>query len=154
MELDTGDIDALVTWSLIRAAHRAERRLTRLLADQGLTPVQFGVLAYLATGESFTQAQLARAVLVRPQSLSGVLAGLEERGLVARGGVRMKGRRNPLELTNAGHQRLSEAWPVVDLVNTARSLNATDAEAEELNRMLLAMLRRPDTDTDPGADGS
>ena len=154
MELDTGDIDALVTWSLIRAAHRAERRLTSLLADQGLTPVQFGVLAYLATGESFTQAQLARAVLVRPQSLSGVLTGLEERGLVARRGARTKGRRNPLELTDAGHQCLGRAWPVVESVNTPQTLGMTDAEADELNRTLLCILRRPDSDTGPGADGS
>lgn len=151
MQVDTGDIDALVTWSLIRAAHRAERRLTRLLADQGLTPVQFGVLAYLATGESFTQAQLARAVLVRPQSLAGVLTGLEERRLVTRRGARTKGRRNPLELTDTGHQRLAEAWPVVGSVNTAGSLGMTDADADELNRMLLALLRQPEVDAEDGA---
>ncbi|WP_432574309.1 MarR family winged helix-turn-helix transcriptional regulator [Kineococcus sp. SYSU DK005] len=140
MELSEDDIDALVTWSLIRAAHRAQRHLTELFAGHGLSPVQFGVLSHLATGTAFTQAELARRVLVRPQSISGVLDGLVERGLVSRGAERSKGRRNPLALTPAGRDLLALVWPAVRGANEPGRLGVSAAEAAELNRVLLRMV--------------
>ncbi|WP_432497737.1 MarR family winged helix-turn-helix transcriptional regulator [Kineococcus gypseus] len=144
MDLTEDDIDALVSWSLIRAAHRVERRLTEVFADHGLSPVQFGVLCHLAAGTSPTQAQLARAVLVRPQSLSGVLDGLVERGLVGRRTERAKGRRNPLALTSAGHDLLAVVWPAVREADGPGRLGLGAAEAAELNRVLLRVLEGPD----------
>lgn len=140
MDLTEADIDALVTWSLIRAAHRAQRDLTALFARHGLSPVQFGVLSHLATGGEFTQAGLARAVLVRPQSLSGVLDGLVERGLVTRESDRARGRRNPLALTPAGHDLLALVWPAVQDANTPGRLGLDAAEAAALNGVLLRMV--------------
>ena len=140
MELTGQDIDALVTWSLIRAAHRAQRDLTEVFAEHGLSPVQFGVLSHLATGAAFTQAQLAREVLVRPQSISGVLDGMVERGLVAREAERAKGRRNPLALTPAGHDLLAVVWPEVRRANRPELLGLSEAEAATLNAVLLRMV--------------
>lgn len=141
MDLTGDDIDALVTWSLIRAAHRAQRDLTALFAEHGLSPVQFGVLSHLATGLPFTRAELARAVLVRPQSLSGVLDGMVERGLVARGSEdRTKGRRNPLTLTPAGRDLLALVWPAVQEANTPGRLGLDEAEVAALNGVLLRMV--------------
>lgn len=140
MDLTRGDIDALVTWSLIRAAHRAERELTVLFAAHGLSPVQFGVLSHLATGAEPTQAQLAREVLVRPQSMSGVLDGMVERGLISRGAERSKGRRNPLTLTREGHELLAAVWPSVQSANRLERLEMTAAEVTALNRVLLKLV--------------
>ncbi|GAA0293559.1 MarR family transcriptional regulator [Kineococcus aurantiacus] len=140
MDLTDADIDALVTWSLIRAAHRAERELTALFAAHGLSPVQFGVLSHLATGTEFTQAQLARAVLVRPQSISGVLDGMVARGLVTRDAERSKGRRNPLALTAAGRDLLAAVWPAVREANRPERLGMSAAEVSALNDVLLRMV--------------
>ncbi|NAZ85254.1 MarR family winged helix-turn-helix transcriptional regulator [Kineococcus indalonis] len=140
MDLTEGDIDALVTWSLIRAAHRAQRELTAVFAEHGLSPVQFGVLSHLATGAQFTQAQLARAVLVRPQSMSGVLDGMVGRGLITRGSERSKGRRNPLALTGAGRELLAAVWPAVREANRPERLGMSAAEVAALNGVLLRMV--------------
>lgn len=80
--------------------------------------MQFGVLSHLATGAEPTQAQPAREVLVRPQSISGVLDGMVARGLVARGSERAEGRRNPLALTAEGRELLAVVWPEVQAANT------------------------------------
>lgn len=146
MDLTTDDLDGLVTWTLIRAAHRAQRELTQLFADHGLSPVQFGVLSHLATGESFTQARLAREVLVRPQSLSGVLDGLVARGLVAREEDRGKGRRNPLVLTAAGQDLLAAVWPRLQDANRPDQLGLAPHEAAALNDVLLRLVREPGVD--------
>nr|WP_269328233.1 MarR family winged helix-turn-helix transcriptional regulator [Kineosporia mesophila] len=137
--MTTHDIDALVTWSLIRAAHRAQRELTQLFAEHGLSPVQFGVLTHLSTGTPMTQAQLAREVLVRPQSISGVLDGLVHRGLISRSEGRSKGRRNPLTLTTAGHDLMSVVWPLVHAANQPDRLGLSATETATLNEILLRL---------------
>lgn len=142
MDVTEDDIDALVTWSLIRAAHRAQRELTALFAHHGLSPVQFGVLSHLGTGTDFTQAQLARKVLVRPQSLSGVLDGMVARDLITRDSERSKGRRNPLTLTPAGRDLLDEVWPSVQAANRPERLGMNATEVAALNGVLLRMVER------------
>ena len=140
MKLTPQDIDGLVQWSLIRAARQAERELTELFAAHGLSPVQFGVLCHLATEAAFTQAQLAREVLVRPQSISGVLDGLESRGLIRREAGRSKGRRNPLTLADEGHALLQKVWPQVHAANQPGRLGLGPAETAALNEALLRMV--------------
>lgn len=141
MRLTTKDLDGLVTWTLIRAAHVAERQLTQLFAEHDLSPVQFGILAHLATGRAHTSAQLAREVLTRPQSVASVIDGLVRRGLVARVGVREKGRRNPIELTSDGHDLLAAVWPGVVSANQPDALDLTQSDTAELNRILHTLLR-------------
>lgn len=142
MRLEPEDLDGLVTWTLIRAAHAVERELTVLFADHGLTPVQFGVLAHLATGVTRTSAQLAREVLVRPQSMTAIVDGLVGRGLLHRVGERTKGRANPIELTATGEALLAQVWPVVLLANTPAALALDQEATNDLNRVLHGLLHR------------
>ncbi len=100
-------------WSLIRAAHRVEQDLNAVLAEVDLSPVQFGVLATLATGAPRTQAELARTVLVRPQSMAGVVTAMVARDLMVRAGPGGRGRATPLALTERGQALLDRAWPIV-----------------------------------------
>lgn len=154
MLLTDQDLDGLVTWTLIRAAHAAERRLTALFAEHGLSPVQFGLLAHLATGRGFTSAELARVVLIRPQSVAAIVDGLVARGLVARAAGRAKGRRNPIELSSAGHDLLARVWPAVLVANRPEQLGLDGLAAAELNRLLHNMIEyQPDASpTDGGAN--
>lgn len=140
MDLSGQDLDELLTWTLIRAAHAAERRLTTLFADHDLAPAQFGLLAHLATGRGFTSAELARAVLIRPQSIAAMVDGLAARGLVSRTGGRAKGHRNPIELSSAGHSLLARVWPEVLAANRPEALGLDEQTAAELNRSLHTML--------------
>lgn len=141
MRLTDQDLDDLVTWTLIRAAHAAERRLTALFVGYGLSPVQFGLLAHLATGREFTSAELARVVLIRPQSVAAVVDGLVARGLVARASGRAKGRRNPIELSSSGHDLLAAVWPAVLVANRPDQFGLDGPVAAELNRLLHNMIK-------------
>lgn len=145
------DLDGLLTWTLIRAAHPVERRLTALFAEHGLSPVQFGLLAHLSIGRASTSAQLARDVLIRPQSIAGVVDGLVDRGLVARSGPRTRGRPNPIELSGAGHALLADVWPGVLAANRPGPLGLEPPAAAELNRLLHLLIgHEPDGPTAPG----
>lgn len=134
------ELDAILTWSLVRVARLVGQRLTERLAVHGLNPIQFGVLAHLAIDQEMTQADLARSVLVRPQSVAPLLDGLEERGLIARTGDRARGRRNPVRLTVQGRGALEEVRSVALGANDLTDVGLTAAESAELNRLLLKVV--------------
>ena len=135
-QITAADVDALVGWSLLRAAHRVERDLTAVLAGVDLSPVQFGVLATLATRPPCTQAELARTVLVRPQSMAGVVSTMVARDLVARSGPGGRGVATTLVLTERGREALERAWPrVVGAHGPAR----LGLDAERTTRTVAAL---------------
>ena len=74
------DLDGILTWNLVRVTRSAAQRLARPLAPHDLNPVHFGGLAGLAIESQMAQADLARAVLVRPQSIASLVDGPEARG--------------------------------------------------------------------------
>ncbi|KQM57535.1 MarR family winged helix-turn-helix transcriptional regulator [Agreia sp. Leaf210] len=111
--LTRDDVDAIAAWTVIRAARELARMLAIELAPLRLTPVEFGVLAQLAAADGLSQADLARAVGVRPQSMTALVAGLQERALIDRGADRGRGRHSRITLTRGGRDLLAEAYPVV-----------------------------------------
>jgi DNA-binding MarR family transcriptional regulator len=112
------DVDAIAAWTVIRAARTLARRLGDVLAPLELTPVEFGALVQLAAGGQLTQAELARAVGIRPQSATTLVATLADRGLLDRGPERGRGRPSRITLTSAGRALLAEAFPAVHASNS------------------------------------
>ncbi|TDD22008.1 MarR family winged helix-turn-helix transcriptional regulator [Nonomuraea diastatica] len=129
----------LPLWELIQTSHVVARGFTALFASVGLTPTQFGVLATLASGEDLSQAELARAVMVRPQSMNELFVSLLKRGLVERDGPGGRGRRTGLRITEAGRELLARAQPKVEEFNAPEAIELSAAEAAELSRMLRAV---------------
>lgn len=140
-DMTVEELDGLLTWSMVRVARLVGQRMTDRLAPDGLTPIQFGVLAQLALEPELTQADLARAVLVRPQSIAPLLDGLEARGLILRAGDRARGRRNPVRLTDEGRRVLDSVRGVALSTNDLTDAGLTMQESAELNRLLLKVVR-------------
>lgn len=139
-ELTAEDLDQILTWSVVRVSRFAGQRLAERLAAHNLNPIHFGVLAYLAIAPEMTQADLARAVLVRPQSIAPLLDGLEDRGLIRRTGDRARGRRNPVQITDAGRRALDAVWDIALSTNDLSDAGLTNQESAELNRLLLKII--------------
>lgn len=140
LALKGGDLEGIITWSLVRASRRAEQVLAEVLAPYGLTAQQFGVLAQLSVDAQMTQAALAREVLVRPQSAAQFVDGMEQRGLIRRSGARRRGQRNPLELTAAGELLLASVWGSVLTTNDLSGSGIDAEEAAVLNKYLLRLV--------------
>lgn len=139
--LTHADLDGILTWNLVRGTRFAAQRLAGRLGPHDLDPVHFGVLAVLAIESEMAQADLARAVLVRPQSIAPLVDGLEARGLVRRTGDRARGRRNPIRLTDQGRRVLDEVWEIALATNDLSDAGLTSQESRELNRLLLKLVR-------------
>ena len=139
------DIERFLAWRVVRTGREVERALTRTIGEHELTTTQFGVLSLLATGGDFTQTDLARAVLVRPQSVGSLIASLTERGLITRRGPGGRGRRTHFDLTAAGKQLIEHAWPhVTDSYSPAR-LGLDDDDTQVLDRLLHTLERAAGT---------
>jgi len=139
-ELTAEELDRVLAWSVVRVARFTGQRLAERLAAHGLNPIHFGVLAYLAIAPEMTQADLARAVLVRPQSIAPLLDGLQERGLIRRTGDRARGRRNPVQITDEGRRALDAVWDIALSTNDLSNAGLTNQESAELNRLLLKII--------------
>jgi DNA-binding MarR family transcriptional regulator len=124
----------------VQAYHVVARGFTAVFAEVGLTPVQFGVLAVVHDTPGPTIAELARAVMVRPQSVGEVVEALERRGLLRREGEGGRGRRRPLAITDAGREVLAAAWPGVLAFNEPDALGLSPEEHATLDRLLHRVL--------------
>jgi DNA-binding MarR family transcriptional regulator len=135
-----GDPDTVTGWTLVRAHHAVARRFTANLAEAGLTPTQFGVLVQVAGGTGLSQAELARRVLVTPQSVGELLHSLERLGHITRSrGPR--GTATTVHLTASGRAALHRATPLIQAMNTPEALGLTAQENTTLNTLLHKVLR-------------
>nr|AHE14760.1 putative transcriptional regulatory protein [uncultured bacterium] len=131
-----GSPDDYVGWTLIQASHALGRHFEALLGTLGLTPMQFGVLVQLSLQPDLASAELARIVLVTPQSMGELLSSLERAGLVERDRNAGPGRRITARVTDAGRAALREATPIVQALNVPDSLGISTEERALLNRLL------------------
>ena len=103
-------LDAFV--KLMRASDAVVRRLTGGLAGEVVTHAQLPVLEALLHVGPMCQADLGRKLLRSPSNITGMLDGLEERGLVAR--VRREEDRRVIDvsLTDAGREAIERVFPI------------------------------------------
>lgn len=85
---------------------RLLRRMREAGADDDLTPTQASALARLGKGGVSTASALAMAERVRPQSMAVTVEALEASGYVTRSPDPRDGRRQIIDLTDAGRERL------------------------------------------------
>ena len=130
-------------YAVVRLAHLLEARMDKALrSEASLSVRQFSILAQLAHRPSIGSAELARAVLVTPQSMGSLIDTLEQRGLVVRRRQGGRGTRLALSLTESGEAALSAGYRVADRLREAEraTLGAKEAQLIDLLDRLHATL--------------
>jgi len=133
--------DASVGWTVVRLAHVLSRRFEEEMRPFGLTPAQFGVLATVAAEPGIGSGQLARRVLVTPQSVGELVAALEAAGYLVRDRSGGRGRRAGIDLTPDGRTVLANASRAAATLDDPAALGLTAAESQALNALLHRALR-------------
>ena len=108
---DDYTLDAQVGHLLRRAYQRAAANLNRRLAGEGLTPVQFAVLARLGQHGAVSQNELGRLAAIDPPTAHGVVRRLRGRGLLDTATADGDRRLRLLSLSPAGRQMLARLIP-------------------------------------------
>jgi DNA-binding MarR family transcriptional regulator len=133
------DPDAQLGYLVVRVADRMSRSWHAALRAHGINPRQFSVLGLLARDPDLSQAELARRVLVTPQSMSESLVGLLRAGLVERDEAG-SGQPARVRLTEAGRELLRRAYPVVEATDRVGFGALNTDERADLGRLLRKLM--------------
>jgi MarR family 2-MHQ and catechol resistance regulon transcriptional repressor len=121
--------------ALSRAAGSVETRTHSVMADEGLTESQFGVLEALFHLGPLCAADLAKKVLRSRGNLTLVIAYLERGGLVVRTTREEDRRYRTVELTAKGRKRMKAAFPRHARLVTRTMSALAPEEQDELRRL-------------------
>src|ERR1700722_5710724 len=100
-------------YTLKRAQHALRVRMDEVLSPLALTTPQYPVICVIEQEAGISNAGLARAAFVTPQTMTGILANLQRDGLLSREADPCHGRILRSELTPAGKKKLAQAHRVV-----------------------------------------
>jgi DNA-binding MarR family transcriptional regulator len=129
----------------VRAAHVLNQRFEDCLRIVDLTPTQFGVLATLSSEPEIGSGQLARRILVTPQSAGEVVSSLEAKGHVVRDRSGGPGRKIAIRLTPRGHTTLEQAWTAIETLTDPSTFGLGSDDATTLNGLLHRILNSSPT---------
>jgi len=100
-------------YALKRAQHALRTRMDEILRSLGFTTAQYAVMCVIEQESGISNAGLARAAFVTPQTMTGILANLQRDGLLSREADPSHGRILRSELTPAGKKKLAHAHRAV-----------------------------------------
>jgi DNA-binding MarR family transcriptional regulator len=125
-----------VGYNLKITQHRLRQRLGAELAALGITAPQNAALLAVAGNPRISNADLARAAFVTPQTMQGILVNLERAGLIVRNPHPVHGRVIMTELTDSGRKAIIAGTIAAEVVER-HMLSALSAEEAKLLASLL-----------------
>ncbi len=125
-----------IGYSLKIAQHRLRQRLEAELAGTGVSASQNAVLLAVGDNPRISNASLARAAFVTPQSMQGMLVTLERDGFIVRTPHPEHGRIIMTELTEKGKAAAQAGMVAAEAVERRMLSNLTEDEAEVLRDLL------------------
>lgn len=125
-----------IGYNLKITQHRLRQRLDAELGRVGITAPQNAVLLAVSGNPRISNAELARAAFVTPQTMQAILVNLQRAGLIARNPHPEHGRVIMTELTAAGQQAMLDGAKAADAVERQMLARLTSDEAQLLCDLL------------------
>ncbi len=145
-ETDRGMLPELVGYHLRRTQNAVFNHFIDNLAEEGISPGQFGVLTLIDANEGLSQSQLAKTLKIERSTMVAVIDRLETEGWVDRKPSKTDKRSYALALTKAGAELLSRARPRVrhheQRINAGLSADEKTLLIDLLDRVAIAAGRR------------
>lgn len=126
-------------FEVLGLANAVDERCAEILAATGLSEGRLAVLLLLERGASLTPAALADRLGVTRATVTGLIAGLERQGLLAREADASDGRRAKLDLTAAGSAAIREVIPVYSTWLGGAMRGVSPADVETFSAVLAQM---------------
>ena len=125
-------------YSIKLLQHALRLQIDDAIRPLGITLPQFAVLVAVDSDPGISNASLARAAFVTPQSMQGIVANLERDGLLKRRADPHHGRILRSELTRRGRGVFEQARSLVGAIEAKMT---TSLDGDEVGQ-LSALLRR------------
>lgn len=123
-----------------RTQQSLRTRMEQELRIYELTTPQYGVLSAVARTPKISNSDLAKASFVTPQTMQGIVATLEKRGLLERSSDPDHGRRLMAQLTSSGQKALKAADNGVIKIEAIMVGQIPSDEVEHAVKTLLACI--------------
>ncbi|MBL1090969.1 MarR family winged helix-turn-helix transcriptional regulator [Streptomyces sp. NPDC001739] len=136
-------IRALPSWLLGRAAARGHRLVADALATEGMRMMHHAVLSAVDELGPVSQAELGRTVGIDPKDMVALVNDLQKDGLVTRTPDPKDRRKNAVEISPTGKQRLRRTQQLGDQANAELTAALTPDERAQLIT-LLGKIALPD----------
>ncbi len=126
---------------LVRRLHQIHVGLfTEECGEEDITPIQFGMLSALESGEEMDQLTLSTAVGVDRVSGADVIRRLERRGLVERNPSEQDKRAKLIKITDVGRVYTNHVRPMMAMAQTKLVEPLTAEEREEFLRLIKKLV--------------
>ena len=126
-----GRLKEEVLYNLAACYSMAEKKINRVLARHGLSPVKMNALLLIKhTGgkEGIAQVEMGKKMIVSAGNITGLVDRLEREGLARRVPLRGDRRVNLIRITRKGSDLLDAVWPKYqEAVNELFSMIPTQA---------------------------
>lgn len=127
---------------LSRYVHRAfVKALARELEPHGILPSQWSALRILWDVSGLTQVELAERMRVEKASLTGVLEGMEKRGLIVRTRNARDRRKINITLTKEAEKLKARILPCAARINSRASRGMSAPEVAALRASLATLIQ-------------
>jgi DNA-binding MarR family transcriptional regulator len=111
-------------------------------AEADLTPSQYFILFLVKSGEASSSAELARAMGVLPQSMTELIAPLEQQGAIARRPDRANNRILRIELTAEGERIFAKATEIAIRVERELLEDFDERDLARVNRAFEELIAK------------
>lgn len=132
------DLDTSIGYELKRVQHALRLAMDVEVRALGVTTPQYAALSVLEREEELSGAGLARRCFVTPQTMNGILVGLESAGLIERRAHPTHGRVMQAYLTDEGSGLLARTHERVSEVEERMVSGLAESERQEM----LSALKR------------
>lgn len=139
-----------IGYLLKRAQHTVRARMDAELASVGLTTSQYAALLALERMDTASNAELARACFVTPQTMHTMLQTLERNGLISRTAHPTHGRIVHTNLTAEGNDCLDAARPLATALDQQLLTGLTTAQVHTLRSSLTQAIANLERSADTG----
>lgn len=129
-------VKSLLGYKLKKTQHALRLHMDEALRALDLTTPQYAVLAQLELKPGASNAALARSSFITAQTMHGIVANLEKRGLIQRKSDTSHGRILCTELTSQGQEVVKQAHDMIRAVE-ARMLATVNPEHRAILEKLL-----------------
>ena len=129
-------------WSIDLLSHLVRQQINALLAPLGLTFPKYSALKAIEEKQALTNADLARACLVRPQTMNSVVRDLEAAGLIVASASPEHSLKILYSLSPTAQPLLQQAHAIVQGLENAFLVGLGEAKVQEMQEMMQNTLER------------
>lgn len=130
------NVTCLISYTLKKTQHALRLHMDEALIVMDLTTPQYAVLAQLELNPGISNAALAKASFITPQTMHAIVSNLEKRNLIQRTEDPDHGRILRAELTEVGYKIVRTAHEIISTVEEKMTHTFSEKDKILLEKLL------------------